>query len=206
MYETKFNSKHSQYNSEDTFQDDLEIMNTELQVTGEEPINRLNTLNRLYVLTSGSTASASELVINGLKPYMSSVILVGTTTYGKNVGSLTLYDDPGSDYLSEEDANTAHKYAMQPICIQVFNKDGFSDYTQGFDPDIEVNEAFYWNDLKPLGDRNEALLKAALDDIAGISAKQELTKLQLQAKLIERTLPEERFDQEMYFNHIFKRN
>ena len=47
----------------------------DLNVVGEEPINRLNTLSRLYVLTTGSTASASELLINGLRPYMSSVKL-----------------------------------------------------------------------------------------------------------------------------------
>lgn len=205
MYETKFNSKHSQYDSADNFQNDLEIMNTELEVIGEEPINRLNTLSRLYILTSGSTASASELVINGLIPYMSSIKLIGTTTYGKNVGSITLYDDPGSDFLSEEDANPSHKYAMQPICIQVFNKDGNSDYTQGFNPDIEVNEAFLWNELLPLGDRNEALLKVALDDIAGIAAKQQLTKFQLGARLLERSLPEEKFSNDMYFNHMLKR-
>jgi len=46
-------------------------------------------LPRLYVLTSWSTASASELVINGLKPYMD-VILIGETTYGKNVGSISI--------------------------------------------------------------------------------------------------------------------
>jgi carboxyl-terminal processing protease len=204
FYETKFNSKHSVYNSLDTFQDILVIQNTALEEVGQEPINRLNSVDRLYVLTSGSTASASELVINGLKPYMTDVKLIGTTTYGKNVGSVTLYDSPDSDFLSEEEANPAHKNAMQPICIQVFNKNGESDYTQGFAPDIEVDESNYWNAILPLGDRNEALLKVALDDISGIAAKQSLSKLQESAKLIELYLPENRFDNELYFNHIFK--
>ncbi len=51
---------------------------------------------------------------------------------------------------------------MQPICIQVFNKNGESDYTQGFEPDIEVDDTFNWNNILPFGDRNEALLKVAL--------------------------------------------
>jgi hypothetical protein len=44
----------------------------------------------------------------------------------------------------------------------------------------------------------------ALDDISGIAAKQSLSKLQESAKLIELYLPENRFDNELYFNHIFK--
>jgi len=57
-------------------------------------------LPRLFVLTSEWTASASELVINGLKPYMD-VILIGETTYGKNVGSISIYEenDPGNKWV-----------------------------------------------------------------------------------------------------------
>ncbi|WKK64555.1 S41 family peptidase [Lutimonas zeaxanthinifaciens] len=206
MYETKFNSKHSQYDSEDRFQDVMQIRNTQLEVIGEEPVNRLNTLSRLYVLTTGSTASASELVINGLLPYMNSVKLIGLTTSGKNVGSLTLYDTPEiRDYLGEEYANPAHKYAMQPICIQVFNKDGQSDYIQGFEPDIEIDDSLNWNEILPFGDRNETLLKAALDDIEGISSKRELTKFQLNSKRIDVKSPEDN-DDVMYFDHLFSLN
>jgi hypothetical protein len=50
-------------------------------------INSLN-LNKIYILTSKSTASASELVINGLKPYIN-VVQIGDVTTGKNVGSVT---------------------------------------------------------------------------------------------------------------------
>ena len=129
---------------------------------GLENINRLTTLNRLYILTSGGTASASELIINGLRPYMSSVKLIGTTTYGKNVGSITLYDSPNNDYVNESKANSSHKFAMQPIVFQSFNKNGESDYIQGFNPDILVDESNYWNAILPLGDRNEALLRSCV--------------------------------------------
>ncbi|MGI9532502.1 S41 family peptidase [Lutimonas sp.] len=206
FYETKFNSKHSEFNSADIFQDVLEIQNTELEVIGEEPINRISTLSRLYVLTTGSSASASELLINGLRPYMSSVKLIGTQTEGKNVGSITLYDTPETDFLGQNNANPNHKYAMQPICIQVFNKNGESDYIQGFAPDIEVDDSSNWNNVLPFGDRNEVMLKVALDDIAGIVAKQSLSKLQLQAKEIKMSFEEDKFANEMYFNHLIKRN
>lgn len=201
--ELKFNDKQSDSDDFYTFENRNYIFNTDGKYEGDEPINRLNSVNRLYVLTSGGTASASEMVINGLRPYMSSVKLIGSTTYGKNVGSITLYDSPKNDYASELRANPAHKYAMQPIVFQIYNKDRESDYIQGFTPDIEVNEYNYWNNLLPLGDPNEALLKAALDDISGVVSKQELSKAQLQAKLIELTLPEERFDKEMYIDPGF---
>jgi C-terminal processing protease CtpA/Prc len=49
------------------------------------PAPPLAGLGRVFVITSASTASASELVINSLKPFMN-VVLVGGTTYGKPYG------------------------------------------------------------------------------------------------------------------------
>jgi C-terminal processing protease CtpA/Prc len=45
-------------------------------------------LNKVYVLTTKATASASELVINCLKSYID-VVQIGDITTGKNVGSIT---------------------------------------------------------------------------------------------------------------------
>ncbi len=198
-----FNAKHSDQNDGYNFQNRLRTFNAAGNSEGQETMNRLTSLSRLYILTSGGTASASELIINGLRPYMSSVKLIGTTTYGKNVGSITLYDSPNNDYASESRANPSHKFAMQPIVFQSFNKNGESDYTQGFSPDIVVDESNYWNAILPLGDPNEALLKQALDDISGIQSKETLSKLQLQARGIELYLPENKFEQEMYIDHLF---
>ena len=55
-------------------------------------INSLK-LSKVYILTSKSSASASELVINGLKPHIT-VVQIGDVTVGKNVGSVTVYDSP----------------------------------------------------------------------------------------------------------------
>ncbi len=61
-------------------------------------------------------------------------------------------------------ANPDHLNAMQPIVFQIYNKTGQSDYTLGFEPDIEVKEYQFWNTILPFGDENEVVLKAALDD------------------------------------------
>lgn len=132
--------------------------NTTLK-TGE-PINSLN-LGKVYVLTTLRSASASELVINGLEPYID-VIQIGETTTGKFTASVTLYDSPG---FGRENARTTHTYAIQPLVLKSVNAAGVSDYVEGLPPDYEVREGF--RDLKPLGDVNELLLKVALDVISG---------------------------------------
>lgn len=198
-----FNEKHSDENDNYNFQKRLVIYDEDGNIQGRENINRLATLNRLYIITSNGTASASELVINGLKPYMEAIILIGARTYGKNVGSITLYDAPNNDYASESKANPDHKFAMQPIVFQTFNKDGESDYLQGFSPDISIDESKYWNDLKDLGDPDEVHLKAALDHIRGIYSKEVLSKLQEQASELHIGPVHQNFDMEMYVEHVF---
>ncbi|MFD2934008.1 S41 family peptidase [Spirosoma flavum] len=112
-------------------------------------------LSRVFVLTTDHTASASELIINGLRPYMT-VSTIGTTTYGKNVGSITITDDTGKI-----------KWGMQPIVFKSYNNAGQSDYSTGFTPTVEVDEPI---SLLPLGDVNEPLLNEALYQISGNSA------------------------------------
>lgn len=200
----EFNSKHNNENGSYYFQNTLKVYNASNEETGQQAINRLNTLEKLYVLTSSSTASASEMVINGLKPYMSTIKLIGTTTYGKNVGSITLYDSPGSDFQSQTSANSSHKNAMQPIVFQIFNKNGESDYTQGFPPDIEVKEYESWNNILPFGDENETVLKAALDDIRGVVTKSSTSKKKPSfSKKIDITILEHKFENEMYVGQDF---
>ena len=84
----------------------------------DEPINSLS-LQKVYFIITDATASASELVINGMRPYID-VRLVGTKTVGKQVGSVTLYD---SDTYARNGANlnANHTYAMQPIVLEIKN-------------------------------------------------------------------------------------
>lgn len=198
-----FNAKHTNENGSYTFQNTLNVYDDEgLDTKVDENINRLTTISRLYVLTSGSTASASEMIINGLKPFMP-VKVIGTKTYGKNVGSITLYDSPSSDYTSKSSANSAHLYAMQPIVFQIYNKLDQSDYINGFVPDILVEEFRYWENILPFGDENEVVLKAALDDIRGVSARQTKSLKFSEIKEFEVSELEKRFDKEMYINDEF---
>jgi len=203
--ELKWNSKHSDLNSFYYLENTMNVYDSNGTKIGEEPINRLNQISRLYALTSGSTASASESIINGLRAYIP-VKTIGTTTYGKNVGSITLYDSPSSDYRNKSTANRSHKNAMQPITFQIYDKFGESDYTNGFDPDIEVKESQFWNNILPFGDENEVVLKAALDDIRGVSAKSLPSSRYKNMKELEVLSLEKRFDKEMYIEHDFFEN
>jgi carboxyl-terminal processing protease len=124
-------------------------------------INSLN-LSDVYFLVSKETASASELLINGLKPYMN-VTVIGTSTYGKYVGSFTI-----KDYDSKGNLVTTHKWAMQPITVKIANSAGVTDYVDGLTSDISVKEDV--GNLLPLGDENELLLKTCLDRIKGLKS------------------------------------
>ncbi len=110
-------------------------------------------LSRLFVLTTDRTASASELIVNGLRPFMT-VTTIGTKTTGKNVGSITISDNSGKI-----------KWGMQPLTFKSANAQGFSDYATGFTPAVEVKEPSFG--MKALGDINEALLGEAINQITG---------------------------------------
>lgn len=116
-------------------------------------------LNKVYILTTKATASASELVVNCLKPYIN-VIQIGDITTGKNVGSITLYDSPT---FTKSNVNPFHKYAMQPIVLKIVNKDNFGDYTTGITPTFLLPENL--SSLGILGDVEEPLLNAAINQI-----------------------------------------
>lgn len=112
--------------------------------------------NRIYILTGTRTASASELLINGLRPYMD-VFLIGSKTVGKNVGSITL----------NEENDPQNTWGMQPIITKSFNSLMVSDYDTGFVPQVllEDNSLIVY----PLGDPRERLLNRALQEITGLT-------------------------------------
>ncbi len=144
------------------FTDKITKKDSNGNITFQQEINSLN-LNELYVLVSGSSASASELVINGLNPYID-VNLIGTKTVGKHVASVTLYD---SENFTRSGVSSNHTYAMQPIVLQEVNKIDENNNNEGFDPDILLAEDF--ENFGILGNEDEPLLQKALDDITGIS-------------------------------------
>lgn len=167
------------------------------------PLNRLTGISKLYVITSERTASASEMIINGLQPYME-VVTIGTKTTGKNVGSNTLYDNPSKDFIGKVGINPNHRNALQPITFRIYNKLNQSDYTHGFEPTFEVDEAKSWNNILPFGDENELMLKVALDKIRGVAARPNYSSEN--ATTIEGVIKENSFEKEMYFDSEFMVN
>ena len=99
-------------------------------------------LSRVFFIVTGSSASASELIINNLKPYMD-VKLIGDTTYGKPVG-----------FFPIEILN----YAIYPISFRTINSAGNADYYSGFAPDKLAADGVNKN----WGDVTEPSLAAAL--------------------------------------------
>ena len=120
---------------------------------------------KLYVIVGAKTASASELLVNGLKPYMD-VFLIGEKTVGKNVGSIPVDD-------KENPKNT---YGLLPIVMQIYNSQGYSDYTNGFEPDALLEE-FKALPFRQLGDVQEPLLARAIQEITGVVAAKDDDKV-----------------------------
>ena len=171
-----FNSKVTE-----AYEDNQEAFITRFQSKLESgsTLNSLN-LTRVYVLTTSSSASSSEGIINNLDPYID-VIHIGDYTVGKNSGSITI-----KDYINDDgDVNTNHKYAMQPIVTKAANSIGFADFDDGLVPDIYLLESL--SNLGILGDTSEKLFKRALDHISGetfssIIYQEKLSKIKREIK------------------------
>ncbi|NER00722.1 MAG: hypothetical protein F6K30_29180, partial [Cyanothece sp. SIO2G6] len=126
------------------FNDQNSNLNSELLF--EETAQNLSGIDRIVFLTTRSSASASELVINGLKPYID-VTIIGQNTSGKYVGaSLITFDE----------------YTFAPITFQSVNANG-EVFIGGFTPDINANDDITHN----FGDVNEEMFGTALDYLTG---------------------------------------
>ncbi len=112
----------------------------------EEPPAQALSLSRLVVITSRSSASASEQVINALRPFMP-VVIVGDRTYGKPVGQ---YAIPFCDKV------------LAPVSFSLKNAAGDGDFFDGLTPDCSAAD-----DLgHQLGEPQEASLREALAYLA----------------------------------------
>jgi carboxyl-terminal processing protease len=107
-------------------------------------------LSRVVFLTTEGSASASELLINGLEPYME-VFQIGEPTFGKFYGSIVMRD---------EDEPPSHTYAMMPLIMKYENAVGFSDFINGLIPDYQIEDNLF--NAKPFGDLNDPMLAAAV--------------------------------------------
>jgi hypothetical protein len=100
-------------------------------------------LTRLIVISTRLTASASEAVMNGLKPFMD-VISIGDTTNGKPVGM--------------NGWEVGEKYFFWPITFKIVNKNNEGDYFNGFAPGKAVSDDITHDFI----DRSELCLKEAI--------------------------------------------
>ena len=130
------------------------------EISNGDVINSLN-LDHVYIITSKRSASASELVINGLAPYIN-VTQVGDTTTGKFQASFLLYDAPAPNF-NRSQANINHTYAMLPLVFKTANAAGNTDYVEGLIPDVEQKENYA--NLGQLGTPTEPLLAETLNQI-----------------------------------------
>ncbi len=116
-------------------------------------------------ITTASTASSSELVINGLKPYLS-VKLVGSKTDGKPVGMYVFFDNN-------------YNYAFFPICFSVQNSQGVGDYYSGIPVDYTASDDL----AKDFGDPTEDSMAKALQAL-GVSVSRGASVVAPSAKRI----------------------
>lgn len=126
MMKEQFNDKYSSYNTVDNFQ----------------KLGNLN-LSRIFFIVSNSTASASELLINNLKPYMDVKLVGPSKTYGKPVGFFPI--SVGDWYIF-------------PVSFRSTNKNGEGNYFGGMALNSQVADGLD----KDWGDVNESCLASAL--------------------------------------------
>jgi len=145
------NGKVQYQNGEIVTYDDVSFSvadNTE-HFTKLGPLNTAgNPISKVVFIVSGNTASASELLMNTLKPYMT-VRLVGERTYGKPVGFWPI--------------RIENKYDVYYSLFQTKNASGQGDYFDGIKPDIE--DAFD-DPRNDFGDPAEYWTLLAISDIA----------------------------------------
>ena len=112
-------------------------------------------IQRVFVLTTASTCSASEAIINGLRGVDVEVIQIGTTTCGKPYGFYP-EDNCGTTYFTTQ--------------FRSVNAAGFGDYPDGFSPEnstestvgVTLPGCLVADDYSPLGVAEEPMLAAAL--------------------------------------------
>lgn len=147
-------------------------------------------LQRLYVIATDRSASASEAVIHGLRPYIKNLYHIGLTTVGKDKASITVKSD-----------DKRILWQLQPIVSRLMNSKGVGNYVKGLEPEYEISEweksyevveaknvatgeelkvplASPWKSgFKAFGDKTEALLAAAITHITTGSFPKESSRV-----------------------------
>ena len=109
----------------------------------QQDLPNLN-LDRVWIITTNSTASASEMVIQGLRGLDIEVNLVGLKSEGKNCGMDVTRKSVG-----------AFEYTYAPITFMNYNAKEFNDYADGIVPDTNFAD---WVS-EPLRDENGDIVR-----------------------------------------------
>ncbi len=132
-----------------TFKEVLEM--NESQVSFESLRSVHPSIQELYVLCGNHTASASEIILNNLKPFMK-VISIGEKTKGKDAAGFAIEDNRLADKKG---------WVLCPVIYKLFNAANEGNYALGINPTVELNE-IQEIEIFPLGDVRETLLNQAL--------------------------------------------
>jgi len=116
-----------------------------------ELLARRFSLSKVYVLTTGATASAAELLINTLRPFIE-VVQVGEKTLGKDMASFAIEDQRKPKIID---------LTLYPLIFKLYNSRGEGDYSKGLTPNFIVNELAELP-LRQIGDSQDPLIKKAL--------------------------------------------
>ena len=127
------------------------------------PVN-LN-LNRVFVLATGATASASEATISGLLPYMD-VVTIGDATYGKYCGAALLYpmDNKGNKDLE------IGNWLLSLVVYKFVNAEGYTEFKDGIPADYVVDDSGLLQGIQ-LGDAADPLVAKALEIMGGTKSE-----------------------------------
>jgi carboxyl-terminal processing protease len=112
---------------------------------------------KIAFITTGASASASELIINSFAPYLrADLALIGGNTFGKPVGQIAV------DRAACDDR-------LRVVAFSTRNSAGFDDYFNGLAGSVGSTCQAADDVTRPLGDAQEASVRTALDFLAGRS-------------------------------------
>ena len=115
-------------------------------------------LDRVVFITTRSSASASEVVINSLRPYVD-VTIVGDTTHGKPAG-MNIWGFP---FPSQSEPDPDYVYVFAPITFEYLNAQDQGRFYDGIIPDVRAADDI----TRDFGDPQEASLMAAIGVLEG---------------------------------------
>lgn len=160
----------------------------------QNPLNANLNLNKVYIIATKDSYSASELTAFCLKPFMN-VVHIGENTGGKYVASFTIHpynEDYGVPIYDEKsikkasDKNILKNWALQPIVARYTNKNGVDFSNPGYlAPDYNLNEGSgHVTNWTQIGDTTDTYLAQAIWLIKGNTGIKPTSAFPLRAKTV----------------------